>query len=82
MDYDPECGIQIIEGWFIYQRITRVNISVYKEVTRKVVIGVIRKQGRERKGINNIFQFFWVSLLELGLGVTTDQLPDIECVSL
>ena len=38
------------------------------------MIVIIRKQGRERKGLNNICHFHWVSLLELGLGVKTTQL--------
>ena len=36
----------------------------------------------ERKGINTICQFFWVSLLELGLGVITALLPESEEVFL
>ena len=43
---------------------------------------IIPKQEREIKVINTICQFFWVSLLELGLGVMTNRFPESEEVSL
>ena len=36
----------------------------------------------ERKGLNNVCQFHWVYLLELGLGVSTTLLPETEDVYL
>ena len=47
-----------------------------------MVIAIIRKQGRERKGLNNFCKFFWMSLLELGLGVTNTLLPESKEVYL
>ena len=57
------------------------NIPVYHEVTCGMVIVITRKQRGERKGLNTICKFCWVSLLDFGLGVTTTQLPEIVSVN-
>ena len=53
------------------------KIPVYQEVICGVVIVIIRKQGRERKGLNIILQFRWIYLLELELELQLHRLPDI-----
>ena len=47
-----------------------------------MVVVIIQNQGIEKKVLNIICRFCWVSLLKLGLGVTTTRFPEIEDIDL